>query len=79
MIRKLVQREVRREFRSGGYTDLVLAGLDARVSGSDASALGSGQCRDREPVSGARYLGCRPRHRHGRPDGSRVGTESAAT
>ena len=69
MIRKLVQREVRREFRSGGYTDLVLAGLDARVSGSDANALVAGSVEIASRYLGS-YLGCRPRDRHGRTDGS---------
>ena len=76
MIRKLVQREVRREFRSGGYTDLVLAGLDARVSGSDASALVTGSVEiaagiwartlAAARVTGTPALTARVRHRIGR-------------
>ena len=76
MIRKLVQREVRREFRSGGYTDLALAGLDARVSGSDANALVAGSVEiaagiwartlAAARVTGTGALTARVRHRIGR-------------
>ena len=40
MIRKLLRRH--RETRSGGYTELVLRGIDAKVTGSDGDALVTG-------------------------------------
>ena len=42
MIGKLISKHVRREMRSGGYTDLVLRGIDAKVTGGGADALVTG-------------------------------------
>ncbi len=42
MIRQYLQREIRRELRSGGYTDLLLAGLDNTIRGTDAETLTTG-------------------------------------
>ena len=76
MIRRFLQREIRREIRSGGYTDLVLRGLDAKVSGSDADALVTGALEiaaglwartlAAATVTGTHALPARIRHRIGR-------------
>lgn len=42
MIQKFIRREIRRELRTGGYTDLLLSGLDNTIRGTDADALVTG-------------------------------------
>lgn len=82
MIRRFLQREIRREIRSGGYTDLVLRGIDSTVSGSDADALATAAVEGAAglwaralaaaTVTGTNALPARIRHRIGR-DLIRVG------
>ena len=42
MIGKYLKRRIRTELRAGGYTDLLLAGIDATVRGADASTQVTG-------------------------------------
>ena len=76
MIRKLLQREIRREIREGGYTDLVLAGIESTVEGGDVNALVTGALESAAglwgrtlaaaSVTGTGALTARVRHRIGR-------------
>ena len=42
MIGNFLRRKIRTELRAGGFTDLIVAGLDATVRGQDADALVTG-------------------------------------
>lgn len=76
MLRKMLRREVRREIRATGYTDLILAGLDNKISGSDADVLVTGAVEAcaglwgrtlaAARVEGSDALTARLRHRLGR-------------
>lgn len=85
MIGRLIRREIRKEFREG-FTELVLAGIDSRVSGADVDALTTGPveiCANlwgrvlaAARVEGTDALTGRVRHRIGR-DLIRVGESSS--
>lgn len=75
MIRKLLRREIRREVRNS-YTDLIVAGLETTVAGTDADALVTGALEAAAglwgrtlaaaTVTGTDALTARVRHRIGR-------------
>ena len=74
MIGKFLKRKIRTELRSAGFTDLILAGLDATVRGSDADTQVTGalevsagmwaRALAAAEVSGTEALTRRIRHRH---------------
>ena len=76
MIGKFLKRKIRTELRSAGFTDLILAGLDATVRGSDADTQVTGalevsagmwaRALAAADVSGTEALTRRVRHRIGR-------------
>ena len=76
MIRKFLKNKIRTELRAAGYTDLVLAGIDATARGGDADVLVTGaveiaagtwaRALASADVSGTDALTRRVRHRIGR-------------
>ena len=76
MIGKFLKRKIRTELRAAGFTDLVLAGIDATARGSDADVLVTGaveiaagtwaRALASAEVSGTDALTRRVRHRLGR-------------
>ena len=76
MIGKFLKNKIRTELREGGYTDLILAGIDSTARGSDADVLVTGavevsagmwaRALAAADVSGTDALTRRVRHRIGR-------------
>ena len=76
MIGKFLRRKIRTELRASGYTDLILAGIDATARGTDPDVLVSGaveiaagtwaRALASAEVSGTDALTRRVRHRIGR-------------